>query len=295
MINLQHSDESLRESRASGEQLKLHLDQTENKSCQTKKLLEKPGANFIDVQKSYEFNEEQKRFKEDIERITLELNNSEVKSSQIISDIRKDFSNKMRESREKFQEEICVTENEYKSKLAIQIKEAVEERENLVEKGKNMIKEIKSEYKNKIHETINFYKGKMSNKNEEQAKFLEDQKVYEEKAKALISKYKQKLSVAQEQQNDTSTKYDALYVSMKKLEKEKMTLKGENEKIKKQISGRYGSDSNSNNELSMLQKEFNILLEENRRLKQDKASEVNFSTYLDNSTSDIMHVSDLND
>ncbi len=303
------SNQKIEKLEASNVQLKQDIKDerlaSQKASIEAERILQSTKRNLVDKSRNEhnsletrlkrEFNEERNRFKENIERITLELNNSEVKSSQIISDLRKDFSNKMRESREKFQEEICVTENEFKSKLAIQIKEAAEERENLVEKGKNMIKEIKSEYKNKIRETIDSYEEKISKKNEEQAKFLEDQKVYEEKAKALISKYKHKLSVAQEQQNDTSTKYDALHVSMKKLEREKMTLKGENEKLKKQISGRYGSDSNSNNELSMLQKEFNILLEENRRLKHEKASEVNFSTYLDNSTSDLMHASDFND
>ena len=56
------------------------------------------------------------------------------------------------------------------------------------------------------------------------------------------------------------------------MEKEKNNLLDENERYRRQLGGRYGADGKTQNQMEMLQKEFNAVLEENRSLKKKIAA-----------------------
>ena len=93
----------------------------------------------------------------------------------------------------------------------------------------------------------------------------------EELARAYTSKvaeYKKQLRYTQGRINDLTNDSDELEEQMQRLEREKFKLNEENDRYRRQLGGRFGSDNKVENQLEIVQKEFKNALDEIKELKR---------------------------
>ena len=83
-----------------------------------------------------------------------------------------------------------------------------------------------------------------------------------------IVEYKKKLQNATGRINMLSEENSEFEDTVKKLERERNKLRDENERYRRQIGGRSGADSALQNQMELLQKEFQNAVDENRELKR---------------------------
>ena len=141
---------------------------------------------------------------------------------------------------------------------------AKEEKEKLMETGKGMMKEIREKKEKEIKELsddVTFLEKKII-KEEDEKKRLGQQ------FQTKIIEYKKKLQVASGRINTLSADNNDFEDRVKYLEREKLKLREENDRYRRQLGGRSGADSALSNQLETLQSEFKNAIDENRELKR---------------------------
>ena len=123
-----------------------------------------------------------------------------------------------------------------------------------------MIKEIEEEANEKIQ---NLDIALEETRNEQQ-ELIGNQKDYEQRVTTKLNNYRQKLQVSQTEAQEATVECENLQVRLKKIERQKVTLQDENDRFRRQMNGRMGYDQAQYQEL---QREYNLLLEENQALK----------------------------
>mmetsp|Transcript_13449 Transcript_13449/g.21674 ORF Transcript_13449/g.21674 Transcript_13449/m.21674 type:complete len:358 (-) Transcript_13449:377-1450(-) len=148
-------------------------------------------------------------------------------------------------------------------------KKAHEERTKLMEKGKGMINELKEKMGKEIQELtddVNFLEDKL-------VKEEEDKKRLGIQFQTKIVEYKKKLQAATGRINSLSSDNDEFEEKVTLLEREISKLREENDRYRRQLGGRSGSDSVLKNQIETLQKEFKSAVDENRELKRKLQSQ----------------------
>jgi chromosome segregation ATPase len=155
---------------------------------------------------------------------------------------------------------------EYEEKLVKVKQEADDESTKLVRKGKCMLKELKAKQKessDKLHQDISSL--------EEKFDVVKKQKEsISAQFKTKASEYKKKLHFASGRINRLTAESDDFEERIKNLEREKYKLREENDRYRRQLGGRFGSDSNGQNQLEVLQKELKSACDEIRELKRQQ-------------------------
>uniref|UniRef100_A0A7S3V7Q8 Hook C-terminal domain-containing protein n=1 Tax=Chaetoceros debilis TaxID=122233 RepID=A0A7S3V7Q8_9STRA len=186
--------------------------------------------------------------KEDVLKKQLEELQEESTAALIQSEL--DYADKVETIEAKHQESV---ENiEAKSK---------EDHDNLMSQGKQLIQRKKEEATRKI-ESLTEDLNKLK---KEREVMHAKQKEFEEKVASKVKSYKQKLNAAITESEDSSKECDDLQTLKGKLEREKADLQGENDRLRRQLGSRMGSNEGQFEEL---QREYNVLLEENRAFKE---------------------------
>ena len=234
-----------------------------------------------DLQK--QASEEQKRLAQEWESRLLE---SEAQASQQYQELERTASqneSRLKQSLEDIQNEFTTSmatlreENDMKieelSKChTIEMKSLTDstekERSELMERGKKMLHE-KSEKIRQLEETINGLSQASREKEEELNTLKQNQAVFEEKVTNKIVSYKQRLNRSLAEAEENARECDELQSRLKKVESENSNLQQENDRFRRQLGGRFGTDTGAYEELK---REFNALLEENRLLKRSKSS-----------------------
>mmetsp|Transcript_41406 Transcript_41406/g.81141 ORF Transcript_41406/g.81141 Transcript_41406/m.81141 type:complete len:1042 (-) Transcript_41406:69-3194(-) len=161
------------------------------------------------------------------------------------------FSNDMRSLKLQFHEDINL----------LQLS-ATKERNSLIIKGKSMMAnklakadESKRSDLAKIKASFKEYEAKML--------------VYEENAKSKIASCKRQLNVSMSKCAQFEADNDELQTHIQQQEKELNEANEDNNRLRRQMTSRAGCTSDVENRHNNLQKEYTILMEENRRLKRD--------------------------
>lgn len=215
--------------------------------------------------------DEQNRCKEALAKAEDEKKLIEEQSSRSLADLKEESSSTLKSVRDEAEQRIGELEKQHSTALEKAAAKAEEEREKLVAKGKGMIKEIKTKAQEKLRATEEAHAAEKEEIKEMCSKFQQEQQEYEEKARAKIAQYKQKLHVATGRQNDLIQEAEQLQEKLKKLEREKMALQGDNDRYRRQLGCQFGSGSGIQKQFETLQQEFNEMLEENKRLKKKMA------------------------
>ncbi len=134
------------------------------------------------------------------------------------------------------------------------------EREDLISKGKQLIQQINGEKDEKIKSL----ESSLNKALDEQEQLIEKQREYEQKVTKKLAVYKQKINVAQTEAQEANTECEDLQEKLKKVEREKSSLQDENDRFRRQMTGRAGFDQV---QYEALQREYNSVLEENLTLK----------------------------
>jgi len=95
-----------------------------------------------------------------------------------------------------------------------------------------------------------------------------------EKALLKIYSYQQRVKVAQGKESEMIFENNRLQDRYKKLDREKARLRDENDRYSRQLGGRFGSNSNLRIQYGELQREYNLILTENRVLRERGTTEI---------------------
>ena len=135
-----------------------------------------------------------------------------------------------------------------------------EERAKLMNHGKQLIQ--------KKQEKILAMEQQVAELNTDREQLLEAQKEFEKKVAAKIQSYKQRLTLSEARAEEIAKECDDIQTKCMKLERERANLQSENDRFRRQLGGRFGTDKGQYEDL---QRNYNDLVEENRSLKE-KAS-----------------------
>jgi len=187
------------------------------------------------------------------EKLSSAYKELELKMKSALETTKTDYETKIKHLNQKYQEEIVNTESHAES-----------DREILIKKGKGMLKESKEkarEIMRKLEDELEESKNKLAHLENERYDFGQ-------KVRTKMSTYKQKLKFSSSRIAEITQDNDQLKDNIRAVEREKIKVLEENERFRRQLGGRYGADGTAQNQMEMLQKEFNAVLEENRALKK---------------------------
>jgi chromosome segregation ATPase len=156
-------------------------------------------------------------------------------------------------------------------------KQSEETLENFIRKGKEKVKVMQA----KVHEEMQRLDDE---RRDIEAKYNHLESQSSEKESALegqISSLKNQLEFVTKQMNDRMREADENLDVIKSLDREKFKLIEENEQYRRQLGGRYGADGQFQSQLEKLQKEYSIVVDENRNLKQQVRNENVLETNLE--------------
>ena len=236
-------------------------------------LIEKAreDINNIETKMNSLLKDEQIRCKEAIEKAEDEKRSIEEQSSNALEELEESSAAALKAAQDEAEQRIGNLEMQHASALEEAAAQAQEEQEKLVAKGKHMIRDVKAKAAEEMAAKEEAHTAEKDEIRQMCAQFTEEQKEYEEKARAKITQYKQKLQVANGRQAELMQEAEELQDRLKKLEREKMTLTGDNDRYRRMLGSRYGSDSGTQMQFETLQQEFNDVLEENKGLKKKLA------------------------
>jgi len=196
------------------------------------------------------------------------MRQKEESSVQIIAKLQEENSSAMVKYKQSSLATIDGLEIDHKAQVSELAKNYTRERNELMQRGKAFVEKEKlnAQAKNDVMEKKCV--ERINNISQELQKCRQLYKENGEKAMFKIQSYRQKNRIAQATESEMLRDRDLMQDKHKKLEKEKVKLHDENERYRRQIGGRFGSDSNFRIQHEELEQEYNIILEENRSLKK---------------------------
>jgi chromosome segregation ATPase len=181
------------------------------------------------------------------------------------SQLQEKFEHDLQSTRTEFQEKVTKLEGSHASEIATVKQSAVEERKEIIAKGKAMLKETKE----RAEEELAAAENQFQKVEAELVELRRNHEAFEKRSKSRIASYKQKINFASGRITELSQSNDSKDETIEELEREKFKLREENERFRRQLGGRFGADGKVQNQLETLQKEFNAILDENRSLKKE--------------------------
>eukprot|EP00934_Nitzschia_sp_Nitz4_P000992 Nitzschia sp. Nitz4//scaffold26_size159584//88964//93739//NITZ4_002498-RA/size159584-snap-gene-0.23-mRNA-1//1//CDS//3329545103//992//frame0 len=161
-------------------------------------------------------------------------------------------------------EEMENQRKEFEERLKATLESAKEENDKLISKGKGMLKDLNSKAQQE--------RSCLMEKYEKLEKQLETEKTEKERiisqAKTKVADYKKKLQFSTSRISSLSSESGELDARVKDLEREKFKLSEENDRYRRQLGGRGGTDDKLQSQLELLQKEFESAMEETRELRR---------------------------
>ncbi|KAL3920158.1 MAG: hypothetical protein SGILL_003407 [Bacillariaceae sp.] len=241
-------------------------DSSETLDSLRKKLAEKAQAELAEVQNNMNElldaeraakRQQEVSYQEQISHLTDKYENE-------MGILKLDSEEILENSKQEFELKLEAVKDEYEQLRVSLEKEAEDERTKLMEKGKGMIKDIKEKLekeKSDLDDDVEYLTQKVM-KEEEDKKRLGIQ------FQTKIVEYKKKLQNATGRITMLSEENSDFEESVKRLERDRNKLREENERYRRQIGGRSGADSALQNQMELLQKEFQNAVDENRELKR---------------------------
>lgn len=169
----------------------------------------------------------------------------------------------LKHSRQEAQERIDFIKKEYDLEMEKIRKESGESQDKLVRKGRQVLEEAKS----KATEEMQRLESECQDLENKNHRLEQEKEELDRLLKGKIVSLQQQLQFTSSQVEERTREADEYIDHIKKLEREKYKLSEENEQYRRQIGGRYGADGKTHSQLEKLQKEYNSVVDENRKLK----------------------------
>ena len=189
----------------------------------------------------------------------------EIDYEKKISDIQYESESTLQSQREKGSKELDCLKSEHEKKLEEVALKSRTEREELIAKGKQMLKTKEEGHTKILQEEQERRQNEIFDLSEKIEKENEEHRDYSQRLISKLESYREKLKIKKVQVSDISSEYDESQTRCKKLEREKSELEEENDRYRRQLGSRFGSEKGQTDEL---QKEYSALLKENRLLKK---------------------------
>lgn len=157
-------------------------------------------------------------------------------------------------------------QKEYEEMISNLKNDANRESTELVRKGKGMLKELKIQHleeKGKLENQIKLLEGRCSGLVNEKESTVSN-------CNSKVREYRKKLQLASARITQLTTESDDLEGQIEALSRESSKLREENDRYRRQLGGRFGAESNAQNE--MLRKELKSACDEIRELKRQKGA-----------------------
>jgi chromosome segregation ATPase len=182
------------------------------------------------------------------------------------AEIKKKASIDLQESKKAADDRNERLRKEYEEKISNIKTSSEQENDQLLSKGKGMLKDAQAKVKEELDELRDVFAALEEQLSDERKE--KDNIAHQYKTK--VAEYKKKLQFTTSRINSLSTDSDELEEKFKVLEREKFKLQEENERYRRQLGGRFGSDSKVQNQLEKVQKEFKNAIEEIQELRQQQ-------------------------
>jgi chromosome segregation ATPase len=208
--------------------------------------------------------DERASFRKKLEKAHAEYQDLKEKNLNEYEDLKRKMTNGLEAAKADYEARIQHVKHEYTCEIERLKTEAEEDREKLLAKGKGMLRDSKG----KADEIIRELEEELDDIKQTLSDLRKEKDEYEHKTRAKVSSYKHKLQFSMSRINDLSGETEQLNEVISVMEREKTKLLEENERYRRQLGMRYGADGKTQNQMEMLQKEFNAVLDENRSLKK---------------------------
>jgi hypothetical protein len=163
------------------------------------------------------------------------------------------------------QEKLWSFESKHKEEVALARSESENKMNDLVRKGKAMLQEAKERFV----EEMSALDQERRQLEERLSTSLQERQDIETGLRAKISTFKQQLEFSTNRVNDLTCEKDDLQDKIKSLVKEMHKVQDDNDRYQRQVGGRFQNDGIASlGHVDQLQKEYSVVLEENRNLKR---------------------------
>lgn len=256
------------------ERLKSHkaaLDAERDFQHEKKRLIDQGRQDLVDLEEklTVKIEAERKQHKAKMERAESQRIDIETKLSEQLTALREQSSKTLRLTKELGQKNMDELEQSKQAEVERVMKEKVDEIEALTTKGKGMIRELKQRAKDLQRKITEEYEVKINYLEDDLEQVTAIQQEYEKIASAKIAKRDQQIKVMEARYGELARAKTGLEDKVKKVERSSKELAGENDRLRRQLGSRYGSDEGSLNQVEELTSMCKTLREEIRRLKEE--------------------------
>ncbi|MGK3734626.1 MAG: chromosome segregation ATPase [Bacillariaceae sp.] len=176
--------------------------------------------------------------------------------------------------------EIQRLKDEYEEKISFMERVDSEEKEKLMTTGKGMMKDIKEKKEKQIrdlNDDVDYLEKTILKLEQEKQTLEQKNNNLGNQTLTKIAEYKKKLHVSSSRINTLSADNNDYEDTVKLLERERFKLKEENDRYRRQIVGRSGSDCALQSQFETLQNEYKDVVEEIEELKRQLQDQDNRS------------------
>lgn len=255
------------------ERLKAHkaaLDAERNFQNEKKSLIDKGHQDLLDMEErlTQKIEAERKQHKEKMDRAEAQRIEIENNLSEQLTALREQSSKTLRLTKEMGQKSLDELEQSKQAEIERVLKEKSDEIEALMTKGKAIVRESRQKAKDLQRKITEEYEVNVRSLEEELEQVKGIQLNYEKAATAKIVKRDQQINVLEARYVESTRAITDLEDKVKKAERSSKELVGENDRLRRQLGSRYGSDDGSQNQIDELTSICKALKDENRRLKE---------------------------
>jgi chromosome segregation ATPase len=204
--------------------------------------------------------EERASFEEKYALLSAESTESAENLQERIAELRQQSVASLHKMEQEFKKKSNEMEKEHEDEIDNLKLKSEEEMAKLMNHGKQLIQ--------KKQQKILAMEETVTELNTGREQLLEAQKEFEKKVATKIQSYKQRLTLSEVRAEEIAKECDDIQTKCMKLERERANLQSENDRFRRQLGGRFGTDKGQYEDL---QRNYNDLVEENRSLKE-KAS-----------------------
>lgn len=255
------------------ERLQCHkaaLDAERNFQNEKKILIDKGRQDLSNMEEklTQKLEFERKQHKEKMDRAEAQRIEIENNLSEQLTELRERSSKILRLTKELGQKSLDELEQSKQAEVERLMKEKADEIETLITKGKSMIRESRQKAKDLQSKITEKYEVNVKSLEEELNQVKGIQHEYEKVAIAKIAKRDQQINLLESQFVESEKANIALEEKLKNAERSAKDLAGENDRLRRQLGSRFGSDDGSQSQMEELTSMCKVLRDENRRLKE---------------------------
>lgn len=232
-------------------------------------LMAKSQKELEEVQQNMnQLLEDERKAKRHVDELYREqISQIRQKHEQQLERIQQDGKETIEKHQKEHELEIHRMKGEHEDRMVDLKKTAQEEKSKFMEQGKGMLKEHKETIQN-LTDDVAFLEGKILELEEEKKKQKDSNERVGKQFQHKMVEYKKKLHDAAARNKALSSNLDDADDKIKLLTREKFKLSEENDRYRRQLGGRTGTDSVLQSQLEAVQKELHDADEENKELKR---------------------------